>query len=100
MREAGRHADRLSVNSEPPSEGSLTRLTGGKRYADILGPMGLIAAGIRENREDRRKFRHAPRFAPAGQSTQLAIGASPETDWDILKLSDRLYAERDLRRVY
>jgi probable DNA metabolism protein len=100
VREAGRHADRLSINIELPSEGSLTRLTGGKRYADILGPMGLIEAGIRENREDRRKFRHAPSFAPAGQSTQLVIGASPETDWDILKLSDRLYAERDLRRVY
>lgn len=100
VREAGRHADRLSVNIELPSEGSLTRLTGGKRYADILGPMDLIEAGIRENREDRRKFRHVPSFAPAGQSTQLVIGASPETDWDILALSDRLYAQRGLRRVY
>ncbi len=100
IREAGRHADRLSINIELPSEDSLKRLTSDKTYASVLDPMGVIREAIAEALDGRRRSRHAPAFAPAGQSTQLIIGASPESDHDILSLADRLYREQTLKRVY
>ncbi len=100
IREAGRHADRLSVNIELPSEESLRRLTGEKTYAAVLDPMDVVRETIAETRADRRRLRHVPAFAPAGQSTQLIIGASPETDYEILHLSDRLYRRQAQKRVY
>jgi len=100
IRRAGRFADRLSVNIELPSNESLKRLTRIKTHDSVLGPMGAIREGILESREDRKRLRHAPPFAPAGQSTQLIIGASPESDYDILNLANRLYQRKDLKRVY
>ncbi len=100
IRQAGRHADRLSINIELPSEESLRRLTGEKTYAAVLDPMDVVRETIAETRADRRRLRHVPAFAPAGQSTQLIIGASPETDFEILHLSDRLYRRQALKRVY
>ncbi len=100
IRQAGRHADRLSVNIELPSEESLQRLTVDKTYAGVLDPMNTIHETIAATQEDRRRLRHVPAFAPAGQSTQLIIGASPETDYEILHLSDRLYRRQALKRVY
>ncbi|MCX7819980.1 MAG: putative DNA modification/repair radical SAM protein [Kiritimatiellae bacterium] len=100
VRRAGLFADRLSVNIELPSEASLRRLAPDKSRADILGPMERIAECIAENREDRRRIRCVPAFAPAGQSTQIVIGASPEPDLQILRLSRALYRRYGLRRVY
>jgi probable DNA metabolism protein len=100
VRHAGLHADRLSVNIELPSEPSLRRLAREKTYPSILGPMGVIRDAIEEFREDRKRLRHAPDFAPAGQSTQLIVGASPESDLTILDLADGLYRRQSLRRVY
>jgi probable DNA metabolism protein len=97
---AGRHADRLSVNIELPSEASLRRLTREKSYPSILTPMETIRESIAETRAERRKHRRLPPFAPAGQSTQLIIGASPESDHDILALANRLYRRLALKRVY
>ncbi|BBO82524.1 hypothetical protein DSCO28_30900 [Desulfosarcina ovata subsp. sediminis] len=97
---AGRLADRLSVNIELPTEESLRKLTREKTYASVLTPMGVIREGIEETREDRKRLRHVPAFAPAGQSTQLIVGASPESDHTILHLSDRLYRQQALKRVY
>ena len=97
---AGRYADRLSVNIELPTEESLKQLTKDKTYASVLTPMGIIRDGIAETREDRKRLRHVPAFAPAGQSTQLIVGASPESDFTILHLSDRLYRQQTLKRVY
>ena len=97
---AGRAADRLSVNIELPSDESLKRLTRKKTFASVLGPMGVIHESIRETRADRRRFKHVPAFAPAGQSTQLIVGASPESDHTILTLSHRLYRDQSLKRVY
>lgn len=97
---AGLLADRVSVNIELPSEASLRRLAPQKERRAILLPMGQIAQGIRENRSDRKRFRSAPAFAPAGQSTQLIVGASGETDRAILFLSQALYDRMALRRVY
>lgn len=100
IREAGRYADRLSVNIELPSADSLGRLAADKSYPAIFGPMDTIRSGIDQYLDERRRFRHVPEFSPAGQSTQLIVGASPEADLDILGLSDRLYRHRRLRRVY
>lgn len=100
IQQAGRYADRLSINIELPSEDSLKRLAEAKTFASVLTPMGVIRETIAETREDRRRLKHVPAFAPAGQSTQLIIGASPESDYDILSLSDRLYRQQALKRVY
>lgn len=100
LRRAGRFADRMSINIELPSQKSLTALAPQKNKTRILKPMGLIGREICESRAERKVLRHAPLFAPAGQSTQLIVGASPETDRQILCLSESLYRSYDLRRVY
>lgn len=100
VNEAGLYADRMSVNIEIPNERSLKFLAPDKDYASVYKPMSYIRQGVIENSEDRRKYRHAPRFVPAGQSTQMIIGASPERDYDILRLSSALYSQPTMRRVY
>lgn len=100
VNQAGLYADRMSVNIEIPNEGSLKYLAPEKDFKSVYEPMGYIRQGVLENTEDRRKFRNAPRFVPAGQSTQMIVGASPEHDRDILKLSSALYATPTMRRVY
>jgi putative DNA modification/repair radical SAM protein len=100
VRQAGHYADRLSVNIELPSQESLTRLAPQKSKAHILGPMGVISEGIAEYRAERQRSARAPAFAPAGQSTQMVVGASPESDLHILQLSAALYGRYGLKRVY
>ncbi len=100
MREAGLFADRLSVNIEIPSEEELKKVAPEKNYADVLAPMALLKDEITANKEERRLFKHAPLFAPAGQSTQMVVGATPETDLQVLRLADGLYQEKGLKRVY
>lgn len=100
VNQAGLYADRMSVNIEIPNEGSLKYLAPEKDFKSVYEPMGYIRQGVLENTEDRRKFRNAPRFVPAGQSTQMIVGASLEHDRDILKLSSALYATPTMRRVY
>ena len=97
---AGRYADRMSVNIEIPDEGSLKYLAPEKNFKSVYEPMGFIRQGVLENKEDRKRLRHVPRFVPAGQSTQMIVGASPERDRDILRLSSALYATPTMRRVY
>jgi len=98
--EAGLYADRLSCNIEMPSEQSLQILAPDKDYQSILRPMHYIQQGVLENKEDRKKFRHAPKFAPAGQSTQMIIGASPDDDNKILHLANAMYQRPAMKRVY
>ena len=100
MAEAGRYADRMSVNIEIPKETSLKLLAPEKDHESVFQPMKLIQQGVLENKEDRKKFRHAPRFVPAGQSTQMIVGATPDTDRDILGMSSALYGQPTMRRVY
>ena len=97
---AGLHADRLSVNIEIPSDANLRYLAPEKNHESVYAPMKLIQQGLAENAEERQRFRHAPRFAPAGQSTQLIIGASNERDREILRLSSLLYRGPQLKRVF
>ena len=100
LRALGLLADRMSVNIELPSETSLKLLAPDKKKDAILQPMGLLRDGIEQGRQEVVKYRHAPRFAPAGQSTQLIVGATPETDLQILSLSSALYEKYKLKRVF
>lgn len=96
----GALADRMSVNIEMPSQKSLAVLAPDKSKANILKPMGFITGKIKENTTELARYRHTPRFAPAGQSTQMIIGATPDTDFQILKLSEALYQRYALKRVF
>jgi putative DNA modification/repair radical SAM protein len=98
--QAGLYADRLSVNIEIPSEESLKQLAPEKDFKSVFDPMNSIKEGIVENRAEKRLTIRAPRFAPAGQTTQLIVGASPESDFSILKLASGLYGQQQLKRVY
>lgn len=100
IRRLGMLADRMSVNIEMPSQDSLRLLAPDKSKHAILAPMGYIQNRIKENSTELVKYRHAPKFAPAGQSTQMIIGATPETDRQILQLTENLYARYKLKRVF
>ncbi len=100
IRQAGLYADRLSINIEIPTEQQLKKLAPEKDFKGVFVPMGLIRQGIIQNKEERRKFRKAPLFTPAGQSTQLIVGATPESDRQILMLASGLYGKQQLKRVY
>ena len=100
VNEAGLYADRLSVNIEIPTEENLKRLAPEKDHQSVFAPMQYIRQGVLQSSEERKKFRSAPRFAPAGQSTQMIVGATQETDKDILGLSSRLYKNPTMKRVY
>lgn len=93
-------ADRLSVNIELPSAQSLALLAPDKKKQAILAPMGQIRDGITVSKQELKVYRHAPRFAPAGQSTQMIVGASGESDYHILKLSEGMYRKYALKRVF
>ena len=93
-------ADRLSVNIELPSEAGLKALAPDKTKQAILAPMGQIRTRGQQSREELVKYRHAPRFAPAGQSTQLIVGATADTDFHILRLTQGLYDRYKLKRVF
>ena len=93
-------ADRMSVNIELPSNDSLQKFAPQKNKKAILAPMGRIAGAIAQNKEELTLYRHAPEFSPAGQSTQMIIGATPETDKKIITLSENLYKRYSLKRVY
>ncbi|AGA70002.1 putative DNA modification/repair radical SAM protein [Desulfitobacterium dichloroeliminans LMG P-21439] len=93
-------ADRVSINIELPSQESLRLLAPDKSKESILRPMGLIKGKIAENSTDLIKYRHAQKFVPAGQSTQLIVGATPDTDYKILTLAEGLYNKYQLKRVF
>jgi putative DNA modification/repair radical SAM protein len=96
----GMLADRMSVNIELPSQSSLQMLAPDKSKHSILAPMGYIQNRIQENSTDIIKYRHAPKFVPAGQSTQMIVGATPDTDFQILNLTEGLYKRYKLKRVF
>ncbi len=93
-------ADRLSVNIELPSEQSLTLLCPDKKKSAILSPMAQIRDKAEQSKNELKLYRHAPRFAPAGQSTQMIVGATPENDKHILTLTQSLYRKYQLKRVF
>lgn len=100
LHEAGLYADRLSVNIEIPSEMSLKKVAPEKNYSDIITPMNFLTEEKIRLIDEKKTIKRAPIFMPAGQSTQLIVGASPESDWQILRLADDLYKGQKLKRVY
>ena len=100
VNEAGLYADRMSVNIEIPNEQSLQLLAPEKDFQSVFTPMRYIQQGMLQSAEERKKFRHAPRFVPAGQSTQMIVGATSDSDKDILHLTSALYKRPSMKRVY
>ena len=100
VEQLGLLADRLSVNIELPSETGLKTLAPDKTKTAILSPMRQIQVRNQQNKEELVKYRHAPKFAPAGQSTQLIVGATPDSDFHILRLTQGLYDRYRLKRVF
>ena len=93
-------AERMSVNIELPSQKGLARLAPDKTKAAILKPMGLIKDRVQENRYEMTRYKSVPAFAPAGQSTQMIVGATEDTDLQILRLTEGLYKKYSLKRVF
>ena len=93
-------ADRLSINIELPSEKSLRQLAPNKTRKAILAPMQQISTQAIQNKNELAIYRHAPKFAPAGQATQMIIGATPDSDFQILRLAEAMYGKYSLKRVF
>lgn len=100
LHEAGLYADRLSVNVEMPTEESLKLLAPDKNRKDMIKPMTYLRDAMIENNADKKTITKTPMFAPAGQSTQMVIGATPESDMQILLMSNQFYKQMNLKRVY
>ncbi|MXV17358.1 putative DNA modification/repair radical SAM protein [Hufsiella ginkgonis] len=100
MHEAGLYADRLSVNIELPTEAGLKLLAPDKDRKDMISPMTYLNNEILAKAEEKKVLRHAPLFAPAGQSTQMIIGATGESDKEIMYTAHRFYKAFNLKRVY
>ena len=100
IQKLGELVDRFSVNIELPSEKSLSLLAPDKEKQTILTPMSQIRSAIQASKEERKKFHHAPSFAPAGQSTQMIVGATNESDYQIIRLTSSLYRKYQLKRVF
>lgn len=100
VRRAGLYADRISINVELPTDAGLARLAPDKNAHRIDGAMGAMRNAIAEGRDAKKRFRHAPAYAPAGQSTQMIVGADGASDADIVSRASALYGRHRLRRVY
>ena len=100
LQQAGLYADRLSVNVEMPTEQSLALLAPDKKREDMIKPMKYLKAAIEKHEDEKKVLKKVPMFAPAGQSTQMVIGATPENDLQILWMADQFYKRMKLRRVY
>ena len=100
VEKAGFLADRMSINLELPTADSLKKLAPYKSRTTILKPMRQIQNSITENKNEVALYRSAPRFVPAGQSTQMIIGATPENDYQIMRVAESLYRKFELKRVF
>lgn len=100
IQRVGLLADRMSVNLELPTAEGLQRLAPNKHRKNILTPMRQIQTGIVENKNELTLYRHAPKFVPAGQSTQMIIGATQESDYQIMSVAESLYGKFALKRVF
>lgn len=100
VRMTGFLADRMSINLELPTAEGLRKLAPNKHRKNILTPMRLIQNGIAVNKNEVAVYRHAPVFVPAGQSTQMIIGATPENDYQIISVAQNLYDKFSLKRVF
>lgn len=100
LREAGLYADRLSINIEMPTEQGLKLLAPDKNREDMIRPMNYLKTEIQQYKEEIVKFKKTPAFAPAGQSTQMVVGATQETDLQVLYTANHFYKKMQMKRVY
>ena len=100
IRRTGFYADRMSCNLELPTAEGLKKLAPNKSRKAILRPLRQVQSGILQSKEELTIYRHAPKFVPAGQSTQVIVGATPESDYQILSVAEALYKKFSLRRVF
>ena len=100
IEKTGYLADRMSINLELPTSDSLRKLAPCKSRNTILKPMRMIQNGITDNKQELTVYRKVPKFVPAGQSTQMIIGATPENDFQIMSVAEGLYRNFDLKRVF
>lgn len=100
MQEAALYADRLSVNLEIPTESGLKLLAPDKNREDMLQPMRIVQKGIQQYKDEKKLIKSVPKFAPAGQSTQMIVGATNENDLQIIKVADHFYKNYGMKRVY
>lgn len=100
IQKLGMVADRMSVNLELPTAEGLKHLAPNKHRKNILAPMRQIQQGITQNKEELVVYKHASSFVPAGQSTQMIVGATPESDYHLMMVAENLYQKFDLKRVY
>lgn len=100
IHKTGLIADRMSVNMELPTAEGLRNLAPNKHRNNILKPMRQISEGIIESKNELTIYRNAPKFVPAGQSTQMIVGATPESDYQIMTIAEALYNRYDLKRVF
>lgn len=100
MHEAGLYADRISINIEMPTDAGLKLLAPDKKREDMINPMRQLKSEILQYTEEKKVFKKAPVFTPAGQSTQMVVGATGESDRDIMKVATYFYNKFNMRRVY
>ncbi|MEO5684162.1 MAG: putative DNA modification/repair radical SAM protein [Chitinophagaceae bacterium] len=100
MHQAGLYADRMSINLEMPTKASLALMAPDKKREDMIKPMQYLKNAIIQNRDEKKILKKVPLFVPAGQSTQMVIGATAETDLQILWMADKFYKNMQLKRVY
>lgn len=100
IKEAGLYVDRMSINLEMPTERGLKLLAPEKDHASVKKPLAFVQQTKEEFAADKKLIKHVPLFVPAGQSTQMVIGATPETDFEIMKVADEFYRNYQLKRVY
>jgi putative DNA modification/repair radical SAM protein len=100
VKEAGMYVDRMSINLEMPTEAGLQLLAPDKSHQEVIKPLGDVQRQIIQFKEEKKVIKSVPQFVPAGQSTQMVIGATPETDKDIMHTAAEFYKNFSLRRVY
>nr|WP_199156707.1 putative DNA modification/repair radical SAM protein [Pedobacter sp. ASV2] len=100
IKEAGLYADRMSINLEMPTEAGLKLLAPEKSHAEVIKPLSFVQENIAQFAADKKLIKHIPKFVPAGQSTQMVIGATPETDKDVMYMANAFYKNFSLKRVY
>lgn len=100
IKEAGLYADRMSINLEMPTEAGLKLLAPEKSHQDVIKPLDFVQKNIAQFSADKKLIKHVPKFVPAGQSTQMVIGATPESDKDIMYTANAFYKNFSLKRVY
>jgi putative DNA modification/repair radical SAM protein len=100
IREAGLYVDRMSINLEMPTEKGLKLMAPEKDHESVKKPLNFINQEIQSLKQESKLIKHKPTFVPAGQSTQMVIGATPENDFEIMSVADKFYKDYNLKRVY